>query len=137
MSLSQAAKSVFLKEFVEAFFGHRRFEQAAREIAKMGPRWAGVTLGEYGSIGVVEDQIIRQPAFNVEAIDTVGAGDAFHGGIAYGALCGWSLAKTMRFASAVGAISCTALTPRAPLPTLRQAQRFLRERATQAQSQAC
>ena len=121
-------------EFVEAFFGHRHFEKAALALAKMGPRWAGVTLGEYGAIGVVGHQIIRQPAFNVNAVDTVGAGDAFHGAIAYAALRGWELPEAIRFAAAVGAMSCTALSPRAPLPTLRQAQRFLRARADQAQA---
>ena len=121
-------------EFVEAFFGHRHFEQAAWELAQMGPRWAGVTLGEYGSIGVADGELIRQPAFNVDVVDTVGAGDAFHGGVAYGALRGWSLPETMRFASAVGAISCTGLSPRAPLPTSRQAQRFLREHADKARA---
>lgn len=121
-------------EFVEAFFGHRHFERAAREIAKMGPRWAGVTLGEYGAIGVADGRIIRQPAFNIEAIDTVGAGDAFHGAIAYAALQGWLLPRAIRFAAAVGAMSCTGLSPRAPLPTLRQAQRFLKARANQAEA---
>ncbi len=121
-------------EFVEAFFGHRHFEKAALELAKMGPRWTGVTLGEYGAIGVAGRQIIRQPAFNVNAVDTVGAGDAFHGAIAYAALRGWALSRAIRFAAAVGAMSCTALSPRAPLPTLRQAQRFLRAHADQAQA---
>ncbi len=119
-------------EFVEAFFGHRRFEQAALELAEMGPRWAGVTLGEYGSIGVAGDEIIRQPAFHIEVVDTVGAGDAFHGAIAYAALRDWPLARAMRFAAAAGALCCTGLSPRAPLPTLRQVDRFLREHANQA-----
>jgi len=119
-------------EFVEGFFGHRRFEQAAFELAGMGPRWAGVTLGEYGSIGVADGRIYRQPAFNVEVVDTVGAGDAFHGGLAYAALRGWSFPRALRFASAVAAICCTALSCRAPLPTLRQVNRFLRERVGQA-----
>ncbi len=121
-------------EFVEAFFGHRHFERAAWELYKMGPRWAGVTLGEYGAIGVAGDQMIRQPAFNVNAVDTVGAGDAFHGSMAFAALRGWAFPKAMRFAAAVGAMSCTALSPRAPLPTLRQVQRFLKEREDQAQA---
>jgi len=70
----------------------------------------------------------------VNAVDTVGAGDAFHGSIAYAALRGWAFPKAMRFAAAVGAMSCTALSPRAPLPTLRQVQRFLKEREDQAQA---
>ncbi len=121
-------------EFVEAYFGHRRFEEAALELAAMGPRWAGVTLGEYGSIGVVDDEMIRQPAFHVEVIDTVGAGDAFHGAIAYGAIHNWDLARTLRFASAVAAISCTGLSPRGPLPTYGQVERFLKTHANQAQA---
>lgn len=119
-------------EFVQAFFGHRRFEEAALELAEMGPRWAGVTLGEYGSIGVAGDEIIRQPAFHIEVVDTVGAGDAFHGAIAYAALRDWPLARALRFAAAVGAICCTKLSPREPLPTLRQVDHFLREHANQA-----
>jgi len=119
-------------EFVEAFFGHRRFEAAAMELAKMGPRWAGVTLGEYGSIGVAQGRIYRQPAFNVDVVDTVGAGAAYHGAIAFAALRGWSLPRAMRFASATAAICCTALSCRAPLPTLRQVNRFLRDRVGQS-----
>jgi sulfofructose kinase len=119
-------------EFVESFFGHRRFEQAALDLAKMGPRWAGITLGEYGSIGVSDGRLVRQPAFNVDVVDTVGAGDAYHGALAYAALRGWTLPKAMRFASAVAALCCTALSCRAPLPSLRQVYRFLRERTGQA-----
>lgn len=119
-------------EFVEAFFGHRKFEAAAWALSRMGPRWAGVTLGEYGAIGVTGDQMIRQPAFSVEVVDTVGAGDAFHGAIAFAALQGWRLPRALRFAAAVGAISCTGLSPRAPLPTLSQTERFLRAHTDQA-----
>ena len=39
-----------------------------------------VTLGERGALAVVGDDVIEQPAFRVEVVDSTGAGDAFVAG---------------------------------------------------------
>lgn len=79
-----------------------------------------------GSIGYDErDRLIRQTAYRVDVVDSVGAGDAYHGAIIYAAIHGWSLDKAMQLGSACGALCCTQLSGRTGLPTLRQAQRFL------------
>jgi sugar/nucleoside kinase (ribokinase family) len=43
------------------------------------------------------------PAFSVQAVDTLGAGDSWSAGFCVGLLRGWDLVKTTRFANAVGA----------------------------------
>jgi sugar/nucleoside kinase (ribokinase family) len=43
----------------------------------------------------------------VAPVDTVGAGDAFMGGLSYGLLNNWPLAKVADFANACGAFKCT------------------------------
>lgn len=49
----------------------------------------------------------HMPAFKVTAIDSLGAGDAFHGGFTLALAEGRPLAETMRFACAAGALKCT------------------------------
>jgi sulfofructose kinase len=80
-----------------------------------------VTLGARGSIAVSGDQVIHSPGFAVSAIDTTGAGDVFRGAFIFGVLNAWPLDRTMRFANAAAAISCTRLGAMNGVPTLEEA----------------
>ena len=67
-----------------------------------------VTLEELGSAFRNEDnKIVIVPSIKVNAVDTTGAGDIFHGAFTYGLSCGWSLENILRFANATAAISVT------------------------------
>jgi len=74
-----------------------------------------------------EGQIYRQPAFPVDAVDTTGCGDVFHGGYLYGLLQAWPLPQTVRFASACAALKTRALGGRTAIPTLSEIEDFLQE----------
>ncbi|GAB4387812.1 MAG: sugar kinase [Thermodesulfovibrionales bacterium] len=87
-----------------------------------------ITLGERGSVTYAGGEVLRQGAFPVEAVDSTGAGDVFHGGYVYGLLRGWGLRETLRFASALAAMKCTRLGGRAGIPGLAGVEAFLRER---------
>jgi ribokinase len=87
-----------------------------------------VTLGERGSITVWKDEVMRIPAFRVDAADTTGAGDVFHGGYIYGLLRGWGLRETVTFASALAAMKCRKIGGRAGIPRLNEVMEFLGER---------
>ena len=54
------------------------------------------------------------PAFEVDAIDTVGAGDAFVGGFAAALAAGAALATAVRWGSAAGALTATVPGARHP-----------------------
>jgi sugar/nucleoside kinase (ribokinase family) len=56
------------------------------------------------------------PAFRVAAVDTTGAGDAFHAGYAHALGAGAELPEALRSGCAVAALACTALGGRAGLP---------------------
>ena len=47
------------------------------------------------------------PAFKVAAIDTLGAGDVFHGAFAFRLVETGDAVESMRFAAAAAAIRCT------------------------------
>jgi len=57
------------------------------------------------------------PAFDIEAVDTTGAGDAFHGAFALGIAEGLKTKQNMRRACATGALTCLKAGARSSLPT--------------------
>jgi ribokinase len=85
-----------------------------------------VTLGEEGSLGFNGRELIRQKAFPVQAIDTTGAGDVYHGAYIYGLLNEWEMQQCMAFASAASALKCRVTGARAGIPTLPQIKEFLK-----------
>ncbi len=97
-------------------------------LARLGPRCVGVTSGEGGATLRYRAETLHAPAFPVEAVDTTGAGDVFHGAFLYGLLQGWEAGDILVFANAVSALKCTHLGGRTGIPRLPQVQDFLRAR---------
>jgi ribokinase len=95
----------------------------------MGLEIVVITLGAEGCLCLWEDQVIHVPGFQVDVVDTTGAGDAFHGAFLYGLLQEWELERTAIFANAGAAINCTRLSGRVGLPGLSEVEVFLKEKA--------
>jgi ribokinase len=101
-------------------------ETTAKQLLARGVQ--GVALkrgaeGVYLSSSAEEPSWI--PAFHVEAIDTVGAGDCFNGAFAVALLEGSSPSDAARFASAAAAISVTRRGAQAAMPTREEVDAFL------------
>jgi ribokinase len=82
-------------------------ERAAQSLVERGVTAAVVTLGRDGAVLRSASGTLRVPAFDVVAIDTVGAGDAFSGGLAAALAAGASVADALLVASAAGGLTCT------------------------------
>jgi ribokinase len=82
-------------------------EAAGRALVARGVSTAVVTLGAAGAIAVGPGGTVRVPAFPVEAIDTVGAGDAFSGALAASLAAGAPIEDALVVASAAGGLTCT------------------------------
>ena len=65
------------------------------------------------------------PSFEVEAVDTVGAGDAFGAGLAVALGEGASLEEAVRFGCATGALSVTTAGAQAAMPYRAQVEALL------------
>ncbi|MGZ4295922.1 MAG: PfkB family carbohydrate kinase [Solirubrobacteraceae bacterium] len=79
--------------------GHEDAAEAARTLARLSGRPAVVTLGEAGCVVVDGDTVTPYPAAPAPAIvDTVGAGDAFAGGLAAALAGGEGLDAAVRAA---------------------------------------
>src|SRR5262249_59148153 len=66
-----------------------------------------VTLGAAGAIAVGVTGSVRVPSFPVEAVDTVGAGDAFSGALAASLAAGAPIEDALLVASAAAGLTCT------------------------------
>jgi sugar/nucleoside kinase (ribokinase family) len=85
-----------------------------------------ITDGEFGSWYWDADIHFHQPAFQVDVVDTTGAGDVFHGAYLYACLQpDWSSQYRLKFASAVAALKCQQVGGRKGIPTLAQTEFFL------------
>ena len=114
--------------FAKGLTGRADIWEAGRSILEMGPRIFVETVGEKGSYTVTQDEEFHTPAFQVDVVDTTGAGDVFHGAYIVGLLHGWSLRQIAQFSTAVSAIKCTQLGGRAGIPTYDGTLAFLKER---------
>lgn len=93
------------------------YRRHMEEIQELGPKTVVFTFGEDGCCALSEEGYFEIPAFKVNVLDTVGAGDTFHGAFFYGLVHKLSLKDTATFASAVSAIKCTCIGGRAGIPT--------------------
>lgn len=70
--------------------------------------FVAVTMGSDGVVWSEGGSTHRTPAFVVEAIDTLGAGDVFHGAFALGVAEGHPTSDIVRWSSAAAAVKCAA-----------------------------
>ena len=102
--------------------------EACRAIREMGAKCVVVTLGERGLVYFDGETFGELPAFEVEVVDTTGAGDVFHGAFCYGLAQGFPLQENLRFAAAAAALKCRRIGGRAGIPRRAEVDAFLRER---------
>jgi len=87
------------------------------ELQQLGPRSVIITIGDSGSIGLHDDQLVRQPPFAILRVaDTSGAGSVYHGAFASALAHGDAFARCMEFASVAAGMACQALGAIAGLP---------------------
>ena len=105
---------------------------AADVLHQQGIEIVIIKLGDLGAVCVTAEGNFSTPAFEVKAVDTVAAGDAFNGGLA-AALCqaeGRDLSLTtlksaVLYASAVAAIAVTRSGAQLAMPTQSEVDSFL------------
>lgn len=94
--------------------------QAALEpLLAHGAQDVTVTCGVRGSWTLSRGgELFHQPAFPVNAVDTTGCGDVFHGGFIFALLQGWPPKRVVAFAAACAALKTRALGGRTAIPSL-------------------
>lgn len=112
----------------EALFGMtglKDYREALERLAKHLSGFVAITDGPKGVYWLEGSELRHLPAFNIEAIDSLGAGDAFHGGFTLALAEGRALPDIMRFASATAALKCMKFGGASGAPTRAEVEAFL------------
>jgi sulfofructose kinase len=116
------------QEFPAALTGYEELGKALDTMAReFGAAVVTATLGPEGSLTRCGGREIRTPAFQVDCVDTTGAGDVFRGAFAAGCLRSpdEELEEVLAYANAVAALNCRALGSRGGLPTAAEVEQLL------------
>jgi sulfofructose kinase len=89
-----------------------------------GP-YVGVTVGPGGYLWLEGETLHAAPGYAIDAIDTLGAGDVFHGAYALALAEGREVAAAARFANAAAAIKCTRASGRRGIPLRAEVEAWL------------
>ncbi len=99
-----------------------------KELLQRGPKAVIITLGADGCILFQHNcDPVEIPAYTINVVDTVGAGDAFSGGLAVALLDGKSLEDAARWATITAALSTTKLGAIDGLPSKIDVEHCLRK----------
>jgi sulfofructose kinase len=106
--LTASSHLVFSSEALQSTAGVADDAEALKKIAKLTPSFLAGTQGAQGTLWLDEQHNLQQtPAFPVHTVDTLGAGDVFHGAFTLAITEQQDLRQALRFASAAAALKCT------------------------------
>lgn len=98
---------------------------AADRLRSRGLDTAVITLGSGGVFCASGTESIHLPAFQVDAIDTVGSGDAFNGGLAVALSEGLPIDQALTWGAAAGALCTTRSGAAAAMPNRVEVMKLL------------
>ncbi len=105
--------------------GEEDADRAADALLAAGVELAVVKQGPQGVLAKTRDERLEVPATPVTVVNGLGAGDGFGGALCHGLLAGWSLRRTVEFASAAGAIVASRLECSGAMPTQSEIEALL------------
>jgi ribokinase len=102
--------------------------EAAKYFENMDVCTSIIKMAEKGSLVYHKGKYELINSIQVEAVDTVGAGDSFAGALATALSDGLEIFEAARFANVVSALKVTKLGAQKGIPTLEEVKRFSQER---------
>ncbi len=123
-----ASHVVFSEPALAQWSGHGDIAEGLKKAAARFGGWVAATAGSRGAYWTMEGGTIQhQPAFQITTVDTLGAGDVFHGAFAGALAAGQTETDALRWAAGAAALKCTRPGGRAGIPTEDALRRFLKE----------
>jgi sulfofructose kinase len=115
------------KDFPQRFTGEANLLKSLPKIFRdCKCRLIAATMGRLGVLAWDGARFLLCPGFRVDAVDTTGAGDIFHGAFLYGLVHGWEVKDALEFCCAAAALNCTALGARGGIAPLEEIEKLRR-----------
>jgi len=112
-----AAYAVFSDAGLFAYTGLDALEPALRAVAATHTGHVGASCGADGYFWLEDGAMRHVPALAVDVVDTLSAGDVFHGAMALGLAEGMEMARAARFACVAASLKCRHFGGRLGCPT--------------------
>ncbi len=122
-----ASHVIFSSECLRATTGRGDLGEGLQHVARHTDAFLAVSNGPNDILFLEGRALRRVPVFEIRAVDTLGAGDALHGGFALALAEGLSEVEALRFGAAVAGLKCTRLGGSAGTPTRAEVEAFLAE----------
>lgn len=120
-----ASHVIFSSECLRETTGVADLGEGLQRIARQTDAFLAVSNGPDDIVYLDGRAPRRLPVFKIAAVDTLGAGDALHGGFVLALSEGRSEIEAMRFGSAVAGIKCSRLGGSAGAPSRPEVDAFL------------
>jgi sulfofructose kinase len=124
--IPHASHIVFSEPALKDYAGESDLATALRRLSRSLGAMIGVTAGADGFYWLEGDTVRHVPAPRVEAVDTLAAGDVFHGAFALALAEGRSLADAGRFATIAASLKCRIFGSRRGCPSRAEVDAFSR-----------
>lgn len=125
-ALRLASHIAFSAQGLRDWAGHDDLGRALADVATETGVFVCVTDGTHGVNWRQGGACGFEPAYRIKAVDTLGAGDVWHGAFALELGGGASAADAIRFANAVAAVKCTRPNGRMGYPTRAETESFMK-----------
>jgi sulfofructose kinase len=120
--------AVFSDAGLRVYTGVTDVHDALLQVAARGhSRHVGASCGADGYFWVQGGRIAHAPAPQVQVVDTLAAGDVFHGALALAVLEGQDMAAAARFACMAASLKCTQFGGRLGCPSRAQVTQALQK----------
>jgi sulfofructose kinase len=120
-----ATHVVFSSECLRATTGLDDLPAALERIAAATPSFLAVTNGPQDVLWLDGRVLRKSPVFAIHAVDTLGAGDVFHGAFTLALAEGQAITAAMRFAAAAAGLKCARLGGSAAAPQRAEVEALL------------
>jgi sugar/nucleoside kinase (ribokinase family) len=129
--LTASSHLVFSSEALQSTAGIPDDAEALKRMAALTPSFLAGTQGAQGTLWLDENRTLqRTPAFPVHTVDTLGAGDVFHGAFTVALTENQDIPAALRFASAAAALKCTRYGGAFAAPQRAEVEELLAQGAT-------
>ncbi|ABE61350.1 PfkB [Nitrobacter hamburgensis X14] len=129
--LTASSHLIFSSEALQATAGVADDAAALQKLARATSSFLAGTRGAQGTVWLDPNGALRQtPAFPVHTVDTLGAGDVFHGAFVLAITEKQDVQEALRFASAAAAIKCTRFGGAFACPQRPEVEALLRQAAS-------
>ena len=120
---------LFSEPALNEFAAGKSIYEALHRVAEMNRGWVGVTEGSSGTRWLHDGKLSHLPAFAVKTVDTLGAGDVFHGVFTLSLAEGHLERNALIRASAAAALYCSKSGGRKMIPDRKEIETFIRQRS--------